>query len=383
MTKVFAWDNGKGPWGAPRGNKSSQKAGGGRQTGGPSQPQPELEDLVRYAQDRMRGFGGGNGGGKGRLIMLALAGLGLLWLLSGFYVVATDQQGVVLRFGQYVETTQPGLNYHLPAPIETVLKPQVTRENIVEIGFRSNRFAGSSLFSNGARTSNNVNIQDISAESLMLTGDENIVDLDFTIRWRIADPRDYLFNVVDVPETIKNVGESVMREVIGRHPIDDSLTNNKTQIQQEAMELLQEVMNRYRAGVQITSVELQQVNPPVAVIDAFRDVQAARADAERAVNEAIGYSNDILPKARGQVAQIMQEAEAFKASRVAEASGAAQRFEAQLSEYRKAKEITQKRLYLQTMQKILSRTNNVVMTGQGGQNVLPYLPLNQMQKGGK
>jgi membrane protease subunit HflK len=375
--QFFSWQNGEGPWGKPRPG-GRRPGGGGRRSGG-SDNQPDLEDVIRLAQERFGNWGGTGGGNQRRLLSLVIVAAVVLWLLSGFYIVAPDQAGVVTRFGQYVQTTGAGLHYHLPTPIESVQKPAVTRENVIEIGFRSNRGAAN-FFNASVSRGDNTNIQPIQAESLMLTGDENIVDLFFTVRWRIATPQDYLFNIADVPGTIKNLAESVMREVIGRRPIDDALTDNKTLVQQEAKQLLQNVLDNYQAGVQVTAVELQQVNPPEAVVDAFRDVQAARADAEKAVNQAKGYSNDILPRARGQVAQVMQDAEGYKAAKVAEAEGGAQRFLSQLREYKKAPEVTRKRLYLETMQQVMSEADKIVLPSGLGDQVLPYLPLNQLRQ---
>ena len=386
--KILNWDNGKGPWGAPKSGRSTGQ-GGGRRKAAPSQ-QPDIEDVVRLAQERLkRRFGDGGGptpDGKSFISLLAFALVGI-WLFSGLYKVNPDEQGVVLRFGKYVQTTDEGLHWHLPAPIETVIKPKVTRENVIEIGFRGSR-GGTAVnsFLRGQTSrfvnTNNSNVRDIMEESLMLTGDENIVDLDFTVRWKIADARNYLFSVDNVEDTIKNVAESAMREVVGRNPVDDVLTGDKSRIQAETKQLMTDVLNSYNAGVEVTGVELQQVNPPSQVIDAFRDVQAARADEERAVNQARGYSNDIIPRARGQVAQIMQEAEAYKASRIAQADGEAQRFTSQLVEYKKAPNVTRKRLYLEAMQEVVNSADTIILPdGQGG-NVLPYLPLNELKKKG-
>ncbi|MDD9911820.1 MAG: FtsH protease activity modulator HflK [Alphaproteobacteria bacterium] len=373
--KIFEWDNGEGPWGAP---KKPRKTGSQGQRRGSGQDQPDIEEVVRFAQERFKNsFGGGDGGGlpSGRVAGLIAIGLFVLWLFSGFYIVAPDQQGVVLRFGKYVQTTDSGLHWHLPVPIETVLKPQVTRENVMQVG------GGNIVSNDGGGFSFGRSVSRASVSSpLMLTGDENIVDLSFTVRWKISDARDYLFNITDVADTVQNVAESVMREVIGRRPIDDALTGNKTEIQQEAQERMQEVLDSYRAGVAINGVELQEVNPPREVIDAFRDVQAARADAEKAVNEAMGYANDILPRARGQVAQVMQEAEAYKASRIAQAEGDASRFTSQLVEYRKAPSVTRKRLYLEAMQSVVESSDKIILPKGSGGNILPYLPLKKEGK---
>lgn len=320
--------------------------------------------------ERLGGFWRGNGGqdDPGRWLRLGGIGLAVLWVLSGLYIVAPDEQGVVTRFGRYVVTTDSGLNYHLPWPVERVQKVPVTRENVTEIGFRSARggVLGSSLPS-----------VDVPEESMMLTGDENIVDLDFSVRWRIAAPEKFLFNVADPETTVAAVAESVMRETIGRHPIDDALADAKVRIQQEARQHLQAVLDYYRIGVQVTGVELQRVNPPSEVIDAFRDVQAARADAEKLINEAQGYANQILPEARGQAAQVLQNAEGYKTATIAAAEGDAARFNAQVGAYKANPGVVRDRLYLETMQGVLSGANKVVVTGKGG-NLLPFLPLDRM-----
>ena len=387
---VFSWDHkgGKGPWGSGNGGN-----GNGRRPNQQSQnkPQPDLDDMLRSAQDHFRrhmGGGKGNGGngrggntggsqgspfgGLGFILIL----VGILWLASGFYIVDQSEEGVVLRFGKYTQTTTPGLNYHLPWPFESVLKPQVERENRVEIGFRDSTMVnGVNRFprTRGGDMARNI----LENESLMLTGDENIVDLNFTVRWKIGNAEDFLFNVSNPEATIKDVSESAMREIIGKRPIDDALTANKAQIELAARDLIQSILDEYGTGVQVNAVELQQVNPPKQVIDAFKDVQAARADAEKAQNEAIGYANDILPKARGQAAQMIQEAEAYKESRVLDAKGQADRFTKQLTEYNKAKDITRQRMYLETMEQVLGKANVVVMGSKSNQNVLPYLPLGQ------
>ena len=387
---VFSWDHkgGKGPWGSGNGGN-----GNGRRPNQQSQnkPQPDLDDMLRSAQDHFRrhmGGGKGNGGngrggntggsqgspfgGLGFILIL----VGILWLASGFYIVDQSEEGVVLRFGKYTQTTTPGLNYHLPWPFESVLKPQVERENRVEIGFRDSTMVnGVNRFprTRGGDMARNI----LENESLMLTGDENIVDLNFTVRWKIGNAENFLFNVSKPEATIKDVSESAMREIIGKRPIDDALTANKAQIELAARDLIQSILDEYGTGVQVNAVELQQVNPPKQVIDAFKDVQAARADAEKAQNEAIGYANDILPKARGQAAQMIQEAEAYKESRVLDAKGQADRFTKQLTEYNKAKDITRQRMYLETMEQVLGKANVVVMGSKSNQNVLPYLPLGQ------
>lgn len=371
-----------GPWGPKKPTQKEKES---------QNPQADLDDMLRQAQDRMRdmmGSGGGNGPrrpsggsgdtpGLGGVTGLIVIGALALWVYQSLYIVQPDEKGVVTRFGEYVETTDEGLRFHF-WPLEQVVKPKVTRENIIEVGFRSSQ-ALESLSGRFVRRREFANnqVMDVGAESLMLTGDENIVDLDFTVRWKIDDPKDFLFNVGEPVETLKHVSESAMREVVGRYPIDAAITEDKDKIQREAAALIQEVAYGYGLGIQINGVELQQVQPPKEVLDAFRDVQAAKADAEKVKNQATGYANDIVPRARGEVAKVMQQAEAYKAAKIAEATGNAERFESQLAEYRKAKDITKQRLYLETMERVLQGNQKVILSKDAGNGVLPYLPLNK------
>lgn len=372
------WDNkgnGGGPWGQGPGGRSPW--GQGPQGGG--QQPPNLEDLLRKGQERFRGaFGGGGGGGGaaggGKLpkwvIWSGLLLLALAWLASGVYTVAPTQQGVVLRFGKFQEQTQPGIHWHIPAPIETVQRPNVTQFRRIEVGFRS---VGEFGRSNSQR--------DVDEESLMLTGDENIVDIDFTVQWRINDARAYLFNIQRPEDTVKAVAESVMREVVGRSKIDDVLTEGRELVEQSTQSIMQETLDSYQAGIEITLVKLQKADPPAQVIDAFRDVQAARADQERMRNEAQAYANDIVPRARGESEQVRLQAEAYKEQTVADAQGQVSRFLAILTEYEKAKDVTRKRMYFETLEEVLGGMNKVIVdSAQGGSGVVPYLPLPELQK---
>jgi len=313
----------------------------------------------------------GSLGGKGIILIIALVVLG--WLATGFYVVNPNEQGVVLRFGRYDRTAQPGLNYHLPYPIETVLTPRVLEENSIDIGMRTNA---------DARRSGTV-VRDVPEESQMLTGDENIVDVDFVVRWRISDAERYLFNVQSPEGTIKAVAESAMREVIGRTNIQPILTGARQNIETAVKDLMQHTLDSYKAGVLITAVQLQKVDPPSQVIDAFRDVQAARADAERSQNEAQTYANRVLPEARGEASRIDNSAQAYRERTVAEARGQTSRFTQVLDEYQKAREVTRQRMYLETMERVLGGVDKVlidpsaVRQGQSG-GVLPVLPLNDV-----
>jgi membrane protease subunit HflK len=312
------------------------------------------------------------GFGSGRGVGLVIAGLAVVWLLTGLYRVQPDELGVVLRFGEYNRTTQPGLNWHLPTPIESVLTPKVTRVNRVEVGFR----AAEGATRGGPRQ--------VPEEALMLTGDENIVDINFTVFWVIKDAQQYLFNIRAPEATVKAASESAMREVIGRTPIALALAEGKAQVESGARKLLQDVLDSYQAGIEITQVQLQKVDPPTQVIDAYRDVQRARADQERERNQAEAYRNDILPRARGEAVRLEQEAEAYKQEIVARAQGDAQRFLSVYDAYKAAPEVTERRLYLETMEEVLKGTQKVIMDpkAEGAGGVVPYLPLPELRRQG-
>ena len=364
------WSNqGGGPWG---GGGSNPKGpwGSGPQSTGPRPP--DLEEMLRRGQDKLKTvLPGGNLGGKGfaLLVVAAIA----LWGFSGFYRVEPDELGVVMRFGKYVRDAKPGLNYHLPYPIETVLTPKVTRVNRIDIGMR--------LIEDPRRATG---IRDVPEESLMLTGDENIVDVDFSVFWMIkpGGAGDYLFNIQNPRTTVKAVAESAMREVIGRSNIQPILTGARQNIETAVQTLMQKTLDEYGAGIMITQVQLQKVDPPAQVIDAFRDVQAARADQERAQNEAQTYANRVVPEARGKVAQIVQAAEAYREQTVAEAKGQTSRFLQVYEQYRKAPQITRDRLYLETMERVLGGTDKIIIDSGGSQGggVVPYLPLNELTR---
>ncbi|WP_159710468.1 FtsH protease activity modulator HflK [Geminicoccus flavidas] len=367
------WNGGQGgggPW-APR------PGGGGG--GGGSQP-PDLEELIRKSQERVRQlFPGGGGGGGGGLpstpVIATIAGLAVgAWLLSGFYFVQPEEKGVELVFGHLNAVTDSGLNYNWPWPIGSVLKPQVTRVNRVEVGFRS-----SGVTQAGSR----VNAREVPEEALMLTGDENIVDINFVVFWRISDPALYLFNIRDPADTVKATSESAIRELVGQTPIAEVTTEGRRQIEERGREIIQSLMNDYGAGVVIDEVQLQKADPPQEVIDAFRDVQRAMADRERAQNEAEAFANDIIPRARGEAERILQEGQAYQQEQVARAQGEAQRFLSVLAEYRGAQEVTRQRLYIETMESVLNGTEKVVIDQPGnGQSVVPYLPLPELQRQG-
>jgi membrane protease subunit HflK len=358
---------GRGPWGQGSGG-GNRGSGGGNGGGGPIPP--SLEEILRKGQDRFRGMlPGGDVSGRGILLLILVAAA--IWLGTGFYRVDTDEQGVVLRFGKVHAVTEPGLRYRLPWPVDSVLTPKVTSVNREEIGFRS---LGDSP-TRGAQT------RDVPEESLMLTGDENIVDIDFTVLWQVKDAGQYLFNVVEPSRTIKQVAESAIREVVGKNNIQFILTEGRTKIADDTRRVMQAVLDGYSAGIVVTQVALQRTEPPASVIDAFRDVQAAQADRERAQNEAEGYRNDIIPRARGEVQRLLQQAEAYKQETIANAQGDASRFTQVYNEYRQAKDVTTKRMYLETMETIMRGTSKVIVDSQnGGQGVVPYLPLPELQK---
>ena len=278
--------------------------------------------------------------------------------------VNANEQGVILRFGEWVRTTQPGLHYHLPYPIEVAKTPKVTKVNKTEIGFRTFRESRRLL----------------PEESLMLTGDENIVDINFSVFWVIKDAGKYLFNLRDPENSIKSVSESVMREVIGNSRIASVLAEGRKDIELKSIEDIQLVLDNYGSGVQITQLQLQKVDPPDQVIDSFRDVQRARADKEKAINEAIAYRNDIIPKARGEAAKIVQESEAYKKEVVARSEGDANRFNSILKSYKNNEDVTKNRIYLETLEEILQNANKVIIDTKQGSGVLPYLPLPEIKK---
>jgi membrane protease subunit HflK len=310
-------------------------------------------------------FPGGFGGARGFFfILLAVI---TIWLASGFYRVQADEQGVVLRFGAFDRTTSPGWHYHVPAPFETVLKPKVTTVNQINVGFQFTGLRDSA-------------VRQIPEESLMLTGDENIVDINFTVQWFIKDAQAYLFNIRAPEATVKAAAESAMREIIGQTPITDALAQGKGKIAQAAQDLLQRILDSYGAGIQITQIQLQKVDPPAPVIDAFRDVQRALADQQRLQNEAEGYRNDIIPRARGQAEQILQQAEAYKREVVARAEGDAKRFTSVEEAYEHDKDVTLQRLYLETMEGVLKNSTKVVIDRDASKSgVIPYLPLPELK----
>jgi membrane protease subunit HflK len=351
---------GGSPWGSPPGGKNGSGRGGQRP--------PNIDEVVEKIQKLINKLIPGGKFGGGKPIIFGLILLIVVWAFSGLYRVLPDEQGVVLRFGKFTSTTQPGLNYHIPYPIETVLTPKVTKVNRIDIGFRS--------ASDSGRTSG---IGDVAEESLMLTGDENIVNIDFSVFWVIKDAGKYLFKIQSPVVTVKAAAETAMREVIAKSKLQSILTEGRSKIEIETQEIAQSLLDEYESGIQLTQVQTQKADPPDEVIDAFRDVQAARADMERSKNEAEAYQNDVIPRARGEAAKILQEAEAYKKQVVAAAEGEASRFVAIHNEYVKAKQVTQERMYLETMEKVLADIDKVIIDRKAG-GVVPYLPLPELSK---
>ncbi|MDW3204930.1 MAG: FtsH protease activity modulator HflK [Alphaproteobacteria bacterium] len=343
------------PWGRPGGG------GGGRGPGG--QP-PDVEEMVRRGQEKLKSMMPGGLGGKGIVALILLVVLG--WLATGFYRVEPQQRGAELVFGKLVATTEPGLNYNFPAPIGEVLLPNVTAINQVNIGFQN--------LSNG-------NKRVIDEESLMLTGDENIVAVQFSVFWKIKKAEDFLFNVRNPQESVRNAAEAAMREIVGKSGFEYIRTRGRNAVGLDAQKRIQEILDSYQAGIEITQVNPQSVEPPGEVIGAFRDVQAANADRERMINQATAYFNEVTQTAEGEAQRILRAAEAYKEERVNQAQGDSQRFLSILTEFEQAPDITKRRIYLQTMEEILERMNKVLIQNSGeggGSGVLPYLPLDRL-----
>lgn len=355
----MSWNQGGGPWGGG-GGPGPWGSGGGRGF----QP-PNFEDTLRRLQNFLRRvLPGGTGTGGPTIWGLGVAIVVLLWFASGIYRVEPDQEGIVLRFGAYAGKTAPGLNYHWPWPVEEALTPTVTRVNRIEIGFRAGAPGRSG------------SVTDVPEESLMLTGDENIVDVNFTVFWLVKDAPYFLFNIRDPELTVKAAAESSMREIIGHTEIASALAEGRAKIENDTQKLLQEILDSYGSGVQITQVQLQKVDPPGPVIDAFRDVQSAKIDQQTLINQAQAYANSVVPQARGDGARAIQEAQAYKAQIVLQAQGDAARFDSVYQSYKVSQDVTARRLYIETLESILKSTKKILIDKTAsGSGVVPYLPL--------
>jgi membrane protease subunit HflK len=371
---------GGGPWGnrgaGGGGNGGGPWGGGGGGPSGPGGVPPDLEAILRKGQDRLKNImpGGAGGGlsGKGIVLIGLLAVFG--WLATGFFTVRPDEIGIKTVFGRYTTKTGPGLDWNWPGPIGSVIKPRVTQINRMEIG--------SALVVN----QRGQQVQRVGSEdSLMLTGDGNIVDVAFQVQWQIdpARPENFVFNIQNPESNIRAVAESSMREAIGRRAIQPILTTDRVPIETEVRNLVQDTLNSYNAGVLITGLQMLKADPPAQVIEAFRDVQAAQQDQSRLRNEAETYASRVVPEARGQAARLVQEAEAYRERSVAEATGQASRFSQIYEQYRLAPAVTRERLFLETMERVFGGMDKVIIdqsAGGNGNGVVPFLPLDQLQR---
>ncbi len=359
----------------PWGNKPNGSSGGG---GDNKQTPPDLDKMLKDLNEKFGGFfGGGKGGNQGGdapeiskgMIMTAIGVAFVVWLASGFYKVEADEEAVVLRFGQHVDTRSPGLNWHLPYPIETVEKIPTLSVQRLTIGFRA--------FADGR-------VRKMSQESLMLTKDENIVDISFVVQYKISDIQKYLFEIdaTQAVQTVRDAAESSIRAVIGSTLIDDVMTDKKADVEAETRIGIQKILDAYNAGIRVTTVTLKDVQPPERVSKEFKDVASAREDKERAKNEAEAYANGIIPNARGEAKKKILEAEAYAKEVEDRATGEADRFNSLLQAYKKAPEVTRKRLYLETMEEVLAGADKVIIDSKVAGQVLPYLPLGSSGKVG-
>ena len=362
----MAWNpQGGGPWGGGGGQGPWGKGPGGS---GPRPP--DIEDLIRQGQERFKRFlPGGIGAGKG--LIIAIIAVLTLWLgVGGTFKVEPSEQGIGLLFGKFSARFGPGLHWFPPSPIGTVYKPQVTLVNRVQVGFRSGQ--------QGSRTTA---ARAVPQESLMLTGDENIIDVQSVVFWIINDAEKFLFNIRNPEQTVKDASEAALREIIGKNEFEFARTQGRAAIEREGKILIQTILDDYGAGIEVNRVQLQKIDPPGNVLDAFRDVQAARADKERAVNEATAYLNENVQKAEGEAQRIVKGAEAYKEQKIAISSGESQRFLSVYEQYLNDKSVTKRRLYLETMKSIMEGMDKVLIDSNlGGSGVVPYLPLNELTR---
>ena len=353
-------NNDNNPWGS----------GGNNPWGGGSSNNMDFEDSIKKAKER---FGNFKIGGPRNFTILIIVAI-IIWLVTGFYRVEPDEQGIELLFGKWNQTTtEPGLHYFFPTPIGQTITPKVEVIRKINVGFRSASDLGFSSNTNAERK--------VIEESLMLTGDQNISDVRFTVLYKIKDAGNFLFNLRNPETTVKDMSESVMREVVGQRDLQFLLTEGRQEVEQVVRNLLQEILDFYKSGVMVQSIQLQSVDPPDQVIDAFDEVQRARQDKERLVNEANSYLNKIVPNARGEAAKLVEEARAYKEQVVKQAEGVAQNFIDVYNSYKDAKEVTRRRIYLETLREVLDGKNKIILDDNGsGQGVVPYLPLNELNK---
>jgi len=382
-------DNKGGPWGSRNSNNNNKGNSGSDNSSGNRPPSgddvPDIDELLRQAQETFGNFfGGGNNkssggsksGGKfgfGLIFIIVIA----LWFGTGFYRVSPEENAVILTFGKWTTTVgDPGLGYHLPWPIQDAVKVNVAFERRVEIGFREKT-------SQRRSSRNPEDIIKVESESQMLTGDENIVDIHFVVMWKISNAKEYLFEIRNPEGTIKKVAESAMREIIGQNKIQSALTEGRADIEAKTKILMQQMLDDYKSGVAVNNVQLLRVDPPAPVVDAFDDVQRARADKERTKNESQTYSNDIIPKARGAAQKLLQDAEAYKEAVISKAKGEAGRFLSVYNAYKVSKNVTKKRLYIETMEAVMKNSKKVIVGKGGSGSILPYLSLDQLKSKNK
>lgn len=368
----------KNPWGNPGSDESANKPSGGPNRGpwgnpgggsGGGQEPPDLDDMIRRARANFNNMmpGGFQGGG---MIGIGILAVILLWLASGFYTVNPAEQAVIQRFGAWSRTiTEAGLHYRFPAPIETLTKVNVEEVRRMSIGFaeRGNGMGGK---------------QDLPEESLMLTADRNIIDLDLVILWRIKSAEDFLFKIEDQESTLKKVAESAIRDVVGQTVMFPILTRDRTIVADRTREIIQANLDEYSSGVQIAQVLIDKAEVHPDVQNAFQDVQSAKQDAEDVKNRADEYRNKIIPEARGLAIQMGQEAQGYKQSTIAKSKGDAERFNSIYQAYVGGKDVTKERIYIETMEDILKNAQKIILNNEGGQGVVPYLPLNELNKSG-
>ncbi len=351
-------------WNEPGGDNKDPWSGRDDQKG-----PPDLDEAIRSLQDKLGGlFGGGgssDGESSGKSLGFLIIAAFVLWGLSGFYIVDEGTRGVVTRFGKYIETTQSGLNWHIPAPVEQVEIIDVKKQRFIEVGYRSGGRQG---------------MGSVPREALMLTKDENIIDVRLAVQYQVKDAKDFAFNVFNPAATLKQVTESVERGVIGQNTMDFVLTEGRSEIVSEIKKEIQNIMDSYKAGILVTSVNLQDAQPPEQVQGAFEDAIKAREDKQRLINEAEAYSNDVVPKARGAASRLVQEAEGYKAKVIAKATGEVSRFDQLLGEYKKAPQVTRQRMYIETMENMLGNTPTIMVDVKGSNNLL-YLPLDKLNMG--
>ena len=354
------WNKNNGPWGS----------GGNNPWGEGSSNNRDLENSIKKAKEKFGRFKLGSPRNFSFFLIVVL----FIWLATGFYRVEPDEQGVELLFGKWNQTTtEPGLHFFFPTPIGKVMTPKVENVRKINVGYRSASELG---FSTGSNTERNV-----LEESLMLTGDQNIVDVHFTVLYKIKDAGKFLFKLRNPETTVKDMSESVMREVVGQRELEFLLTGGRQEVEQVVRSDLQDILDEYESGILVQSIQLQSVNPPALVIDAFDEVQRARQDKEKLVNEANSYLNKIVPNARGDAAKLVQEAAAYKEQVIKQAEGVAQNFIDVYNSYKDAKYVTRQRIYLETLTEVLEGPNKIILDSTGeGQGVVPYLPLNELNK---